>query len=166
MMWSIGNEVDLFYSNTKVWDVVQDIAEMIHEVDPNHPTNTVTAGLDAKELELIMDRAPDIDIYGINIPMVRYLSFVKKIFVQQDGINHILFLNGDLMVIGKSLKPSGLLNLSKPVMKKHYYYDRYNNHILQIRKCVLVLMSFFGDKNKENKDSNMVWLVYQQRTKN
>ena len=66
LMWSIGNEVDLFYSNTKVWNVVQEIAKMIHEIDPNHPTNTVTAGLDEKEVALILERAPDIDIYAIN----------------------------------------------------------------------------------------------------
>ena len=113
----IGNEVDLFYSNTKVWDVVQDIAAMIHEVDPNHPTNTVTAGLDAKEVELIMDRAPDIDIYGINT--YGEVSIIRENIRAQDGINHILFLNGDPMVIGKWLKPSGLLQLSKPVMKRH-----------------------------------------------
>lgn len=66
LMWGIGNEVDLFYSNTKVWDAVQDIAKMIHEEDPNHPTSTVTAGLDSLEVDLIMRKCPDIDIYGIN----------------------------------------------------------------------------------------------------
>lgn len=66
LMWSVGNEVDLFYSNTKVWDAVQDIAAMIHEVDPNHPTTTVTAGLDSTEVYLIKTRAPDIDIYSVN----------------------------------------------------------------------------------------------------
>ena len=50
---------------------------MIHEVDPNHPTNTVTAGLDAKEVELIMDRAQTL-IFMVLIPMVRCLSFVKN----------------------------------------------------------------------------------------
>lgn len=66
LMWGVGNEVDLFYKNTKVWNAVQDIAKMIHEVDPNHPTSTVTAGLDKKEVELIKANCPDIDIYGIN----------------------------------------------------------------------------------------------------
>ena len=66
LLWGIGNEVDLFYSNTKVWDAIQDIAAMIHEVDPNHPTSTVTAGLDSTEVQLIKSKAPDIDIYGIN----------------------------------------------------------------------------------------------------
>ncbi len=66
LLWGVGNEVDLFYKNTSVWDAVNDIAKMIHEVDPNHPTCTVTAGLDPEEVRLIQAKAPHIDIYGIN----------------------------------------------------------------------------------------------------
>ncbi|MCB0736400.1 MAG: hypothetical protein KDC92_02720 [Bacteroidetes bacterium] len=66
LCWSVGNEVDLFYSNTKVWDAVQDIAKMIHELDPNHPTTTVTAGLDSTEVYLIKTKCPDIDFYSVN----------------------------------------------------------------------------------------------------
>jgi len=66
LLWGVGNEVDLFYNNTSVWDAIQDIAAMIHELDPNHPTSTVTAGLDRKEVELVMEKAPDIDIYCVN----------------------------------------------------------------------------------------------------
>lgn len=66
LLWGIGNEVDLFYSNTKVWNAINDIAAMVHEVDPNHPTSTVTAGLDPAEVKLIIENAPHIDIYGIN----------------------------------------------------------------------------------------------------
>ncbi len=66
LLWGIGNEVDLFYTNTNVWFAIQDIAKMIHEIDPNHPTSTVTAGLDTAEIRLIQERCPDIDIYGVN----------------------------------------------------------------------------------------------------
>jgi hypothetical protein len=66
LFWGIGNEVDLFYTNTQVWDAIQDIAAMIHRVDPNHPTSTVTAGLDSLEVALIKEKAPDIDIYCVN----------------------------------------------------------------------------------------------------
>ena len=66
LMWGLGNENDLFYTDLKVWDALQDIAEMIHEEDPNHPVMHVTAGLDVAEVQLIMDRAPAIDVYGIN----------------------------------------------------------------------------------------------------
>jgi Glycosyl hydrolases family 2, TIM barrel domain len=66
LCWGVGNEVDLFYSNTKVWYAIEEIAKFIHEVDPNHPTCTVTAGLDEKEVVLINERAPSIDVYCIN----------------------------------------------------------------------------------------------------
>ncbi|MEM6345127.1 MAG: glycoside hydrolase family 2 TIM barrel-domain containing protein [Bacteroidota bacterium] len=66
LMWGIGNENDLMYSDYRVWDAINDIAKMIHEEDPNHPTMTVTAGIDVAEVQLIKDRAPHIDIYGIN----------------------------------------------------------------------------------------------------
>jgi hypothetical protein len=39
---------------------------MVHELDPNHPTCTVTAGLKPEVVKEIKERAPDIDIYGVN----------------------------------------------------------------------------------------------------
>ena len=66
LMWGIGNELDLDYTNPKCWDAVQDIAKYIHEVDPNHPTSTVTAGLDSIEVVYIKAKCPDIDIYSVN----------------------------------------------------------------------------------------------------
>lgn len=66
LMWGIGNENDLEYSNFKVWDAINDIAKMIHKLDPNHPTLHVTAGIDVAEVQLIKERAPHIDILGIN----------------------------------------------------------------------------------------------------
>lgn len=66
LMWCIGNETDLFYSDFKVWNAIEDIAAMIHREDPNHPTMTVTAGLDVAEVQLVKERAPSIDVYGIN----------------------------------------------------------------------------------------------------
>ena len=66
LIWGVGNEVDLNYTNPNVWNAIQDIAKYIHESDPNHPTTTVTAGLDSLEVAFITARCPDIDIYSIN----------------------------------------------------------------------------------------------------
>jgi len=66
LMWAIGNEVDLFYTNFRVWNAVEDIAKMIKEIDPNHPTMTVTAGIDPAEVFMIKKYCPSIDILGIN----------------------------------------------------------------------------------------------------
>jgi len=66
LLWGIGNELDLQYTNIQVWDAVQNIAKMIHEIDPNHPATTVTAGIDREEVRLIKEKCPDIDILTVN----------------------------------------------------------------------------------------------------
>jgi hypothetical protein len=66
LAWGVGNEVDLNYSNTNVWYAVEDIARMIKEIDPHHPTTTITAGLDSVEVQLIKARCPSLDFYSIN----------------------------------------------------------------------------------------------------
>jgi Glycosyl hydrolases family 2, TIM barrel domain len=66
LFWGIGNELNLEYSNPNVWDAVEQIARMIHEVDPNHPTSTVLAGCNPKEVAYIKTRCPSVDILSIN----------------------------------------------------------------------------------------------------
>jgi len=66
LMWGIGNEVGLFAVNEKVWNAVNDIAKMIHEIDPNHPTTTMLAGVPEKQVKLIKRRCPHIDLISIN----------------------------------------------------------------------------------------------------
>lgn len=66
LMWGIGNEYELAYSNTAVWKAVNDIAKMVHELDPHHPTSTVTAGTSLEKLKFVKKELTAIDIYGIN----------------------------------------------------------------------------------------------------
>jgi hypothetical protein len=66
LMWGIGNELNLNYTNPNCWDAVQQLAAYIHQVDPKHPTSTVTAGLDSMVTQEIIKRVPDMDIYCIN----------------------------------------------------------------------------------------------------
>lgn len=65
---SHGNEVSKTYSNLRVWDAVNGVAKLIHEVDPNHPAMTVigTASLRRGDLKDIIERCPDIDLLGVN----------------------------------------------------------------------------------------------------
>lgn len=66
LTWGIGNELNLSYKNPNVWKAVNDIAQMIHDVDPNHPTTTVIAGINKKEIDHIKATAPALDILAIN----------------------------------------------------------------------------------------------------
>lgn len=67
LAWGIGNELNLQYTNPKVWDAVNDIVKMIHELDPNHPAGTILAGINQKEVDYIKQVSPDMDFLGINI---------------------------------------------------------------------------------------------------
>ena len=67
MIWGIGNELNLHYTNPKVWNAVNDISKMIHEVDPNHLTTTSLAGISQKEITLIKERCSDLDILAVQM---------------------------------------------------------------------------------------------------
>lgn len=76
LIWGVGNEVDQFAKNFDVWDAVNELAAYIHEVDPNHPTTTMLAGVPELHIKEIMKRAPNIDILSINafsdLPYIRH----------------------------------------------------------------------------------------------
>ncbi|MFZ3274189.1 MAG: glycoside hydrolase family 2 TIM barrel-domain containing protein, partial [Lutibacter sp.] len=67
MIWGIGNELNLRYTNPKVWDAVNGISKMIHEIDPNHLTTTMLAGISQNEIALIKERCSDIDILSVQM---------------------------------------------------------------------------------------------------
>jgi hypothetical protein len=66
-IWAIGNELNLRAKNPKVWDAVNDISKMIHEVDPNHLTTTTLAGISQHEIDLIKERCSDIDLLSVQM---------------------------------------------------------------------------------------------------
>lgn len=75
LAWIIGNELNFDYENPRVFDAVNDISKMIHEVDPNHPTTTAISGAHENVIRDIMERASDLDFisfqtYGglVNLP--------------------------------------------------------------------------------------------------
>jgi hypothetical protein len=64
--WGIGNELNLQYKNPKVWEAVNDISKMIHELDKNHFTTTVLAGVNKTLIDHIKARSTDIDLLCVN----------------------------------------------------------------------------------------------------
>jgi len=51
----------------KVWDAVEQIAAFIHEVDGNHPTTTMLAGIGKKEVDYIRENCPSLDFISIQM---------------------------------------------------------------------------------------------------
>jgi len=79
LTWIIGNEANLTFKNPKVFDAINDISKMIHELDSNHPTTTALAGFNAQLAELIETRAADLDfvsiqMYGDIVNLPRYIK--------------------------------------------------------------------------------------------
>jgi hypothetical protein len=78
IIWAIGNELNLNATNLNVWNAVNEISRMIHEVDPNHLTTTPLAGFKTDLVREVKDRAPDLDLlsfqmYGDIVNLPRYL---------------------------------------------------------------------------------------------
>tara|TARA_Y100000766_G_scaffold285536_1_gene309941 strand:- start:2103 stop:3380 length:1278 start_codon:yes stop_codon:yes gene_type:complete len=95
LIWGIGNEVDLRYSNFKVWETIETLAKFIKEVDPNHPTMTVIAGVDPSKAYYIKKYCPSIDILGLNVygsienagANLRKYNWNKPYIVSEWGVN-------------------------------------------------------------------------------
>ena len=67
LMWGIGNELNLRHKNPRVWDAVNDIAIMIHDIDPNHPTSTMLAGAEPEVIERVVVRCPNVDLLSFQL---------------------------------------------------------------------------------------------------
>jgi hypothetical protein len=67
LLWGLGNEMEGEKGDdAAVWKHVNDLARMVKQLDPNHPTMTVTAELGGERVASINRYCPDIDIHGIN----------------------------------------------------------------------------------------------------
>jgi len=68
LLWGVGNEMEGFASgdNPAIWKAVNDIASMIKDLDPAHPTMTITAEIGGGRISSIAKYGTAIDIHGIN----------------------------------------------------------------------------------------------------
>ncbi|MBT8040422.1 MAG: hypothetical protein KJN78_09280 [Gammaproteobacteria bacterium] len=79
LTWFIGNEANLRFTNPKVFDAINEISVMIHELDGQHPTTTALAGFNPELAGLIRERAPDLDfisiqMYGDIVNLPKYIE--------------------------------------------------------------------------------------------
>lgn len=67
LMWCVGNEWIMGATNIRVFDEVNRIAAMIHELDPDHPVATAVPSIGPRVIWLIRDRCPEIDVLALNV---------------------------------------------------------------------------------------------------
>ena len=68
LAWALGNEMEGFADggNPAIWAAVDSAAALAHQLDPDHPTMTVTADIGGKRVDAVHRLCPHIDIMGIN----------------------------------------------------------------------------------------------------
>jgi len=93
LAWLIGNELNHSYRNPAVFDAVNDVAEMIHELDPYHPVSTPLSGFKPEVIATVTERAPALDflsfqLYGSLFVLperLRELGYDKPFMVTEWG---------------------------------------------------------------------------------
>jgi hypothetical protein len=65
LVWGVGNEV-VGSDRPRAFIELNKIAKVIKEIDPNHPTMTVIAGVWPDQAALFAQHCPDIDLLGVN----------------------------------------------------------------------------------------------------
>ncbi len=83
LAWIIGNELDMNFTNPRVYDEVNELSRMIHDLDPNHPTTTTITAMDEETVNLVRERAPDLDFlsiqaYGALFLMPKAIHYLRK----------------------------------------------------------------------------------------
>ena len=68
LLWGIGNEMEGFGDgdDPRIWAAVNQVAAMVKELDPHHPTMVVTAFVHGGRIDAVHRRCPSVDIHGIN----------------------------------------------------------------------------------------------------
>lgn len=67
LIWGIGNEVELECKNEEaVWKQVNELAETVRRLDPNHPVMTVVAEIRDEKMRKLESLCPAVDIIGVN----------------------------------------------------------------------------------------------------
>ena len=67
LLWALGNEMeDPPGRNLAVWTVVNELAGLVKQIDPDHPVMTVVAEIGGEKVANVERLCPNVDILGIN----------------------------------------------------------------------------------------------------
>lgn len=68
LLWALGNEMEGYErgDNAAIWSAINNLATLVQQLDPNHPTMTVIAEVGGNRVKNIHRLCPNIDIVGIN----------------------------------------------------------------------------------------------------
>jgi hypothetical protein len=164
LMWGIGNELNLRYTNPNVWDAVNDIAAMIHDVDPNHPTTTMLAGAGKQEIEIISERCPELDLLSFQLygAIDKLPSFLKTSGYEGAYIVSEWGATGhwevDRTAWGRPIEQNSHV-------KANAYHERYIKYIAaDSARCIGSFVFLWGQKQERTPTWYGVFLESDERT--
>jgi hypothetical protein len=146
--WGIGNELNLDATNPKVWDAVNGISEMIHEVDPHHVTTTMLAGIGPELVQQLRERAPDLDIVSVQ----SYADIINlPRYIEETGLERP-YLVTEWGATGHwevATTPWGAPIENTSSVKADFYLERYNEAIASDEtQCLGSFVFLWGQKQE------------------
>lgn len=148
IIWAIGNELNLRATNPKVWDAVNDISKMIHQIDQNHLTTTTLAGIDAHLIDNIKERAYDLDLLSIQMyaDIVNLPKYITETGWEGPYIVTEWGASGHWEV-GTTKWNAPIENTS--TVKANYYLERYKKAIEpEVEQCLGSYVFLWGQKQE------------------
>ncbi|MFP4547880.1 MAG: glycoside hydrolase family 2 TIM barrel-domain containing protein [Fidelibacterota bacterium] len=147
LMWNVGNELDLDYTDPIVWNAVEQVAAFIKSIDKDHPVTTTTAFIEEEEVELIQERCPSLDLLCINA--YAGLPVVSQ-FLQDFGWDGP-YIMGEWGTFGHWEVPK--TEWGEPIEftskeKAELYQQEYKEHILTEPNCLGAYVFFWGAKQE------------------
>ena len=149
LLWALGNEVeDPQGRNLAVWTVINDLAGLVKQIDPNHPVMTVVAEIGGEKAANVQRLCPAIDILGINSyggvqslgERYRKLGGIKPYILTEFGPPGIWEIGKDS--IGAYAEPSS-------TQKAEIYRLAYQRAVLdQPGSCLGSYAFFWGQKQE------------------
>jgi len=142
LIWAVGNEAEA--RGGQPYEAINEVARFIHEVDPNHPTMTVLAGSAVDRITAVKNRAPQIDILGMNtygsyanVPKnVRKAGWTGPYMVTEIGINGTWEHSNRTDWGAPTEPPSGI--------KADIYRERYTYLMADRNQCLVVFPFKWG----------------------
>jgi hypothetical protein len=148
LIWSLGNEINLEGGDTpEVWSFLDELAQLIKELDPNHPVITVIA-YQKSTFDAIADLAPHLDAVGINVygAVTSLRTVVDRSYYQGPYIITEWGVDGhweaEKTSWGRPIEASSAL-------KEEWHLSRYNRDILaNSDRCIGSYVFLWGQKQE------------------
>ena len=149
LIWNIGNELNLFYGKEfEVWRVINRIADMIHEVDPDHPTSTAIPMV-WEDMILARWFCPELDILNIN--SFRFTLKPESVFWTRFYGWQGPYLYGEMGPMGTWQAESNPWNVPMEwgdIRKTAHLAYIYDHWVLPDPKCLGAYAFFWGQKQE------------------